>query len=168
MKSLIFFIHKFHLIIYRIFFMPLKLLFLYKKGKNVYIGQGCDLTFDHVLVGNNVYIGPNCFFISPKNFIKIGNNVMFGPNVMVISSNHNISNQDQLMFNLAKNHDLDTGKDINIEDDVWIGSGSIILQGVTIHKGSVVGAGSVVSRDIPPNSVYVGVKPKLIKSRFKL
>jgi len=56
-------------------------------------------------------------------------------------------------------------KGIKIEDDVWIGSNSTVLDGVTIGRGSVIGAGSVVTQDIPPFSVALGVPAKLIKER---
>jgi acetyltransferase-like isoleucine patch superfamily enzyme len=146
--------------------MPFKLSFLKDKGKNVYIAHGCDISFNKVSVGSNVYVGPFCYFISPKNNIVIGNFVMFGPNVIISSSNHDFSRKSITIYEQSKNNNFDKGGDVIIEDDVWIGSGAIILQGVRIGKGSIVGAGSVVSRNVPEYSIYTGVKNRMIKERF--
>jgi serine acetyltransferase len=63
--------------------------------------------------------------------------------------------------------DIESKGEISIEDDVWIGSGAIVLSGVTIGRGSVVGAGSVVTKSIPPYSVAVGNPARVVKRRFR-
>lgn len=94
----------------------------------------------------------NCYF-SGYNGINIGYNVLFAPGVKVISSNHNYSNErNSIKVN-----------PININRNVWIGTNAIILPGVTICENSVIGAGSVVNKDVPPNTVVGGVPAKILK-----
>ena len=101
--------------------------------------------------------------------IFIGNNVMLGPRVYMRSANHNFTNislpinkQGHSFAKIPHN-----GKDysIVIEDDVWIGANCIILSGVRIGKGSVIGAGSVVTSEIPAFSIAAGSPAKVIKMR---
>ena len=65
---------------------------------------------------------------------------------------------------MSNNKEFD--KDIVVEDDVWIGTRAIILKGVTIHKGAIVGAGAVVTKDVPPYSIVAGNPAKIVKMRF--
>lgn len=95
-----------------------------------------------------------------KGLIKIGNNVRIAPNVMMISANHVFENPDIPI----REQGMEV-KPITIEDDVWVAGRVNIIAGVTIGKGSVIGAGSVVTKDIPPYSVAVGVPAKVIKER---
>lgn len=73
----------------------------------------------------------------------------------IIASNHNISKLD--------NYSEEVGKGVTIENNVWVGANVIILDGIKIGEYSVVGAGSVVSKDIPPYSIVAGVPAKIIK-----
>lgn len=104
----------------------------------------CTLSKDAVLL-----IGNNCGFsgttIGCFELIQIGNNVRFGANSMITDSDWH-------------NDDPRSGgtKPVIIEDNVWIGYGSIILKGVKIGKNSVIGAGSVVTKNIPPNVIAAG------------
>ena len=125
-------------------------------GENVKLANGCDLTYSHLHIGNNVYLGPFTFVISPVAHVYIGNSVMFGPNVTIISGNHRTDVIGEYMINVKENK-TDSHKDIKIEDDVWIGANVIILKGVTIGRGSVIGAGSIITKDIEPYSIFVGV-----------
>lgn len=93
-------------------------------------------------------IGNNCFFnynntITAHELIKIGNYVTIGPNVCIFDHDHSFKDGKQ-EFVCEK---------IVIEDHVWIGAGCIILKGVTIGKGSVIAAGTVVTKDVPPYTV---------------
>lgn len=92
--------------------------------------------------------------------LEIGDYVRIGPNVIIYAANHIFSNPDIPI----KDQGL-SSYGIKIEEDVWIGAGAIVLDGVTIGKGSVIGAGAVVTKDIPPYSVAVGVPAKVIKKR---
>jgi acetyltransferase-like isoleucine patch superfamily enzyme len=146
---------------------PLKVIFikksLKKTGFRFRVGPKCQL-FDHRLIeiGNNVFIGDGSI-ITTVVPVKIGNNVMFGPEVMLIGGDHKITEIGQPM-SLVK--DLGLNSPITIEDDVWLGARTIVLKGVTIGEGAVVGAGSLVSKNILPYSINVGQPAKLVRCRF--
>jgi len=92
--------------------------------------------------------------------VKIGNYVMIAPNCMIAGGNHNFMNiHEPMMFQGANE------KGIIIEDNVWIGANSVILDGVVIGQGSVVGANSLVSKSLPPFSIAVGNPAKIIRHR---
>lgn len=111
-------------------------------------------------VGDHSNIGPYSY-IGCSGFISIGNNVMISPRVSIYAENHVFdSTEDTIKSQGVKR------KTVVIEDDCWIAANSIILAGVTIGKGSVVAAGSVVSKDVPPYSVVAGVPARIIKSRL--
>lgn len=141
----------------------------YKKqfkncGKNVYISQGCVFTQKNISLGDNVYFGPNCIIQSAHGEIKIGNHVMFGPGVNVHGGNHKFDNVNCYMDEIKK----EPGEDptLIIEDDVWIGANAIILAGVRIGRGSVIGAGSIVTKEVEPYSVVVGNPGEVIRKRI--
>ncbi len=95
--------------------------------------------------------------------ITIGNNVMMGPDVIIYTANHKYDRIDIPMMDQGSTEE----KPVIIEDDVWIGRRAIILGGVTVGKGSIVGAGAVVTKDVPPYAVVGGVPAKVIKSRIE-
>jgi acetyltransferase-like isoleucine patch superfamily enzyme len=131
-------------------------------GDNVYIGHDTILKgyFNSILtIGSNTWIGQQCF-IHGAGGVTIGSNVGIGPMVKIHGAKHKDIGLDIPM--------LFSGLDyapINIEDDCNIGIGAAILPGVTIGKGSKIGANAVVNRNIPKLSVAVGVPAKVIKSR---
>lgn len=107
----------------------------------------------------------NANFICKIAKIYVGNNVMFGPNVTLIIGGHRVDELGEYMINVhEKLPEID--KDIIVEEDVWVGANVTILKGVTIGRGSVAGAESIVTKNIPPYSIYVGVPAKVIKYRF--
>lgn len=112
-----------------------------------------------LLVGDRSSIASDCF-IGCSGEIRIGNDVMLGPAVRVFSENHVFARTDVTI----KEQGVERGVTV-IEDDCWIGAGSIILSGVTIGSGSVIAGGSVVTRDVPPRSVAGGNPAKVLKSR---
>ena len=120
---------------------------------NVTLGDHASVQAYTVLVG---YGTPE----HPTGQIRIGNDVRIAPHVMMIAANHVFDDPDRPI----REQGLDRGP-IVIEDDVWIGGRVNVTAGVTIGRGSVIGAGAVVTRDIPPYSVAVGVPAKVIKSR---
>ena len=127
------------------------------KSKNINIQ--CNCYFDNnVQIGNNSGIGKNCTVYGP---CIIGNNVMMGPNCDIITRNHNFSSIDIPMIEQG----FSETKKVIIGDDVWIGCRTIILPGVCIGKGSIIGAGSVVTKDVEPYSVVAGCPAKIIKKR---
>lgn len=136
---------------------------LKKTGINFKFGFNSYFS-DHRLieVGNNVFMGLETF-ISTNVPVKIGNDVMFGPRVTIMGGDHNYSK-----VGIPMRYVKTGGKNlpITIENDVWIGSNVIILKGVTISEGSVIGAGSLVTKSLPPYSVCIGSPCKPIKLRF--
>jgi acetyltransferase-like isoleucine patch superfamily enzyme len=92
--------------------------------------------------------------------VHIGDGVYTGTHVQIAAVNHVYSDPDKFI----KDQGI-TAQGIRIEDDVWLGSTVVVVDGVTIGKGSVVGAGAVVTKDLPPYSVAVGVPAKIVKDR---
>lgn len=110
-------------------------------------------------VGNNSSIGPYTY-IGCSGYIEIGDNVMISPRVSIYSENHNFSETDIPMIEQGVSRSF-----VKIDDDCWIASNSVILAGVTVGKGSVVAAGAVVTKDVPPFSIVAGNPAQVIKSR---
>ena len=120
---------------------------------NVTMGENCSVQAYSVLVGYG--IGEN-----RSGEIRIGNNVRIAPHVMMVAANHVYQDPAVPICQQGLDH-----KPIVIEDDVWIAGRANILAGVTIGKGSVIAAGAVVTKDVPPYSVMAGVPAKKIKDR---
>ncbi len=134
--------------------------YLNNCGKKLSIASRVHIEVpEKITIGNFTGINMNCW-ISGGGGIKIGNNVLIGPNVIIHSANHNFSKTDVLIKD--QGHSF---KEVIIEDDVWIGAGAIILPGVKIKRGSVIGAGSIVTKDIPEYSIAVGNPAKVKKQR---
>jgi acetyltransferase-like isoleucine patch superfamily enzyme len=92
---------------------------------------------------------------------------MFGPNVSVHGGNHRHDIIGKYMIDIKLDEKLpENDQDVIIEDDCWIGTGAIILKGVTIGEGSIIGAGSVINKSVAPYSIVVGSKQQQIFSRF--
>lgn len=126
-------------------------------GRNVEINHNVTIWGNSISIGKNTQINPNTALYGN---ITIGNDVMIAPNCMIAGGNHNFSDIAKPMRFQGGN-----SKGIVIENDVWIGANCVILDGVTIQKGSVVGAGSVVSNDIEEYSVVIGNPCKVIRKR---
>jgi acetyltransferase-like isoleucine patch superfamily enzyme len=103
-------------------------------------------------LGRNVFVNQNCTFYDLGG-LEIGDDVMIGPNVSLITSGHPVEPSRRRNFVVAK--------PIVIGRNVWIGAGATIIGGVTVGENSVVAAGAVVTRDVPPN-VLVGGNPAAI------
>jgi acetyltransferase-like isoleucine patch superfamily enzyme len=134
---------------------------LKRIGKEVYIREKCIiLNPSGVQIGNHVFIN-RYTELDGHATLKIGNYVQIGPFCNIITANHGFKRADKPMFF----QDIES-KPVVIEDDVWIGAHVVILPGVTIHHGSIVGAGAVVSHDVKANTIVGGVPAKFIKNRF--
>jgi len=138
-----------------------------EHGKNFWFDPDGLYTFKNISVGDNVRLGFGASFVAADTTITIGNKVLFGPNVKIRGGNHNTSQIGKYMFDV-RDKAPQNDSPIYIEDDVWVGTGATILKGVRIGRGSIIGAGAIVTKDIPPYSVAVGVPAKVIKCRWSL
>ena len=134
-------------------------------GENVYI----DLDFRceygrNIRLGNDVIINMNCTFLD-NNHIFIGNRVMIAPDVKIYTATHSVDLDERMPKRTSAGASIcDTiARPVTIEDGVWIGGGTVVLPGVTIGKNSVVGAGSVVVKDIPANTIAAGNPCRAVK-----
>lgn len=107
----------------------------------------------NITVGKNVFINAACKF-QDQGGIVVGDNVLIGHSVIIATLNHDFEPANRMAMQAKK---------VKIGNDVWIGSGSIILPGITINNGAIIGAGSVVTRDVPQNAIVAGNPAKIIK-----
>ncbi len=147
--------------------------FLNALPGGITIGEGTSLmhgaTF-HVfnyrdLPQAGIFVGKNCFFgeytcIRGQGGVHIGDGVYTGTQVQIAAVNHVYADPNRFI----KDQGI-TAEGITIEDDVWLGSNVVVVDGVTIGKGSIVGAGAVVTKSLPPYSLAVGVPAKVIGDR---
>lgn len=126
-------------------------------GKNVNIERGAYFGLN-IEIGDNSGIGTNARLVTTGG-ITIGRNVMMGPDVMIFTQDH--EHCDVLRPMAEQGYHV---AHVAIEDDVWIGARVIILAGVRIGRSSVIGAGSVVTRDVPSFSVIAG-NPAVVRKR---
>jgi acetyltransferase-like isoleucine patch superfamily enzyme len=108
-----------------------------------------------IRVGRNVFINQNCTFYDLGG-LDIADDVMIGPNVSLITSSHPIEPSQRRSGVIAK--------PIVIERNVWIAAGATIIGGVTVGENSVIAAGSVVTQDVPPNTLAGGNPARVIRS----
>lgn len=126
-------------------------------GKNCYIETPFHANWGgkNVTFGDNVYANFNLTLVDDGK-ITVGNSVMFAPNVVLCTATHPIDptlREKVVQYNLP----------VTIEDNVWLGAGVTVLPGVTIGKNTVVGAGSLVTKDLPSNVVAVGSPCKVLR-----
>lgn len=147
-----------------------KILMYFKYRRVVFLqkGHGCvyrslESEFSYaskIKLGNNVHIGKRAV-IDGSGGVEIGNGVIIAPDVKIYSRTHNFNyNLKAIPFD-----NVMLCKKVFIDDYVWIGANVIILPGVSIGMGAVIGAGSVVSKDVPKGAVVVGNPAKIIKYR---
>ena len=131
-----------------------------KAHPTALIAAGSEISKD-LIIDAFSYIGPRC---SISQGVKIGKYTMLANNVMIIGGDHQFRDPNWPMIFAGR----DKKKNTVIGKDCWIGAGSIIMAGVTIGDGSIVAAGSVVTKNIPPYTIYGGSPARLIKRRFSL
>lgn len=126
------------------------------------VGEGCWIEpplyvnwGSRIALGDHVYANTGLTVID-DTFVTIGSHVMLGPRVTISAASHPV---DPELRRQAYQYDLP----VTIEENVWVGAGATILPGVTIGKNSVIGAGSVVDRDIPPDVVAAGVPCRVLR-----
>ena len=128
-----------------------------KCGRNVNIERKAYFT-PGLTLGDRSGVGIGCEVYGP---VTIGNDVMMGPEVVIYTSGHRFDRTDVPMMDQGS----DEPKPVTIGNDVWLGRRVMIMPGVTIGDGCVIGAGAVVTKDIPPYTVAAGVPAKVIKKR---
>jgi acetyltransferase-like isoleucine patch superfamily enzyme len=153
-------------------------------GDRIFIGESCYIDADtpkaKIEIGDDVYISRYCVIRGGKTGVKIGSNVnigwysmLYGYGGIEIGDNTLLANNVQIHSGNHVYKDPNKpirlqggeGKPVKIDEDVWLASYTIVLPGITIGKGSVIGAGSVVTKDIPPYSIAVGNPAKVIGKR---
>ncbi len=117
------------------------------KGSFVGVRDGASLS-----IGQRVFINRNTMLVTHKS-ISIGSNVTIGPGCYMFDHDHKIGNNGE--------YDSEA---IVIDDNVWIGASVVILKGVHLGANSVIAAGSVVSKDVPPNSILIQKRQELLKT----
>ena len=131
-------------------------------GENSYIEPNffCDFGC-HIILGKGVYFNTNCTVLDSA-YVTVEDDTWIGSGVQLCTPTHPIHPDDRMVQATSEKADA-----IKIEKRCWIGSGAIILGGVTIGEGSTIGAGSVVTKNIPPYSVAVGNTSKVIRKLEK-
>jgi acetyltransferase-like isoleucine patch superfamily enzyme len=131
-------------------------------GRNVYVGHQTILKGyyrNEMVIGDETWIGQQCFFHSAGG-IAIGARVGIGPGVKILTSTHKEAGRSvPILFAPVEM------KPVRIEDDVDVGIGAVILPGVTVGRGALVGAGAVVTSDVPAYAVVAGVPARLLRMR---
>jgi maltose O-acetyltransferase len=130
-----------------------------KMGKGVYIDNRVYFKFPWLVkLGDRVSINRGSEFycsLANRSKITIGSNVLIGPHVKFYGAGHDYSDD---AF-------VDTGADIEVGDNSWIGAGAVVLQGVHIGEGAIIAAGSVVTRNVSARTIVAGVPAKFVKAR---
>jgi acetyltransferase-like isoleucine patch superfamily enzyme len=137
-----------------------------RNGKHFIFDPNGFYNFENIVVGNDVSIGDDAILLASESKIIIGNKVMFGPRVTVVGGNHNTAVVGRFMYDVHEKRPGDD-QDVIFEDDVWVGSGAIILKGVRVGRGSIIAAGAVVNIDVLPYTIVGGIPAKQISKRFK-
>jgi acetyltransferase-like isoleucine patch superfamily enzyme len=110
-------------------------------------------------IGENVYVGPNSVLFGAAG-IEIGDGALISPGVVITSHQHTLADKDQEI----RLQPLDFGR-VVIERNVWVGANATVLPGLRLGEGSVVGAGAVVTHDVAPNTVALGVPARVSRER---
>jgi acetyltransferase-like isoleucine patch superfamily enzyme len=111
-----------------------------------------------IMIGSGTYINRNTM-IDAHESVEIGRDCMIGPQCYITDGDHGYDKGA-----LIKNQPI-TSEPVKIEDNVWIGAGSVILKGVTIGSGAIVGAGSVVTKSVQPDTIHAGNPARFIRNK---
>ena len=141
--------------------------FIHADGEFIKIGDNCTFELGSYLrlwggkitIGKNLFLGPYSI-IYGHGGVTIGENVLIASHVTIIPANHNFKDKTTPIFQQGLSM-----KGIKIGDNVWIGTGAVILDGVTIGENSIIGAGAVVNKHVPPDTLFGGVPAKFISQK---
>ncbi len=127
-----------------------------KTGEQIIVEQNfwCDYGYN-IFVGENFYMNHNCIVLDGAK-VEFGDNVFIAPNCGFYTAGHPLDYE-------TRNKGLEYAKPIKVGNNVWIGGNVIVLPGVTIGDNTIIGAGSIVTKDIPSNVVAVGNPCKVIR-----
>lgn len=128
----------------------------YKIGKDSSIHMGTFVTGNHIKIGNNVVINRRVY-LDGRIGINIKNNISISPEAYIVSMEHDPNDP----------HFATRGKEVVIEDNVWVGVRAMILPGVRIGEGAVVSACSVVTKDVEPYQIVAGIPARPIGTRSR-
>lgn len=125
-------------------------------GENVWIEPNFRCKFGkNITIGDNVYINFGCIILDCSE-VTIGSHTLLGPNIGLYAANHSTDTTERINGGCY-------GKPIHIGNNVWLGGDVKVLQGVTIGDNTIIGAGSIVTKDIPDNVIAVGNPCKVIR-----
>lgn len=146
---------------------PLAVIFIGERGRlnlgemnTIYPGATIRIDQGWMETGREVSFGSGCHIYEPRAGLSIGDHSMIGGGVLICGVNHGYAERGVPM----RQQPVEAAP-IVIGQDVWIGMGAIILPGVTLGDGSIVGAGAVVTSDVPPGAVVSGVPARFVKDR---
>lgn len=128
---------------------------------SILIAKACGAKKSHIIIGERVAINEYNNLRAAGGDIRIGNYCLIAQFCTLVASNHTVDTSEYMIdapWDMSR-------VSIVIEDDVWIGANCVILPGVTIGRGAVIGAGSVVTKDVAPHSICVGNPARFMKSR---
>jgi acetyltransferase-like isoleucine patch superfamily enzyme len=126
----------------------------YSIGRDAAVHMGCFFTGNTISIGNNSIVNRRCY-LDGRGTLSIGNNVSIAPECYILTMTHDGQSSD---FKPVR-------KTTRFEDFVWLGSRALILPGVLLGKGSVVGAGSIVTKDVAPFTIVAGSPARKIGER---
>lgn len=129
-----------------------------KCGDNVNIESGARFATGGISIGSGSGLGVNCSVHGP---LKIGDNVMMGPDVTILTHTHNIERTD---IPMGQQGGMRVAE-VVVGNDVWIGMRVVIMPGVKVGNGAVIGAGAIVTKDVPDYAIVGGVPVQVIKFR---
>jgi acetyltransferase-like isoleucine patch superfamily enzyme len=136
-------------------------------GGRIKIGKNCEIhPYSMILTyGGDITMGDNCSLnpfaiVYGHGGVRIGNGVRIAAHTVIVPAEHNVSTEGKAFFESGI-----SARGIEIGDNVWLGSGVVILDGVHIGRNSIVGAGSVVTKSVPDNTTVAGVPAREISRR---
>ncbi len=136
-------------------------------GARFHFDPDGSYSYGTISVGDHVYIGQGAYMSATDSRIFLGNHVMFGPYVSVVGGDHNTRVLGRFMGTVKEKRPEDD-QPVWLEDDVWVGARAVILKGVRIGRGTIVAAGAVVTRSMPPYCVAGGVPARVIRWRWSI